>query len=193
MVGSAVAGRRHADLENIIGMFVNMLVMRNQPLEDLTFTEFLEQVKTNALDAYENQDYQLDELANRLGIEAQAGRNPLFDAQFTYQDAAEAVSSKSDITIPTLNIRYYSFKHRVQPFDLSLIASESNDRFSVKLGYLTALFERSTIENMAKHYREILEQCMENKDIKLKDIDISLDLVKATAELTGEDVSDFEF
>ncbi|NIM16119.1 MAG: amino acid adenylation domain-containing protein [Candidatus Aminicenantes bacterium] len=193
VVGSAVAGRRHPDVENIMGMFVNMLVMRNYPYENLTFLEFLEQVKTTALNAYDNQDYQFDELVHKLGIEFQVGRNPLFDTHFTFQNAAELAKEKEPIRFTDFIINSISSWQSKQPFDLGLNVTEAKNTYSMLLGYLTSLFKHSTIENMAKHYVEILDQCMENKTIKIKDIVISLDLVTNKVELTQEDVTAFKF
>jgi hypothetical protein len=193
IVGSAAAGRRHPDLENIMGMFVNMLAMRNQPLEDLTFAQFLEQVKINALNAYENQDYQFDQLIKRLGIDVKMDRNPLFDAQFTFQNAEEAGGRGEPIQTPDLTMRPYPYKHDIGPFDLSLIATESNDTFKLKLGYLTSLFKTTTGENMKNHFMEILEQCINDPGIKIKDISVSLNLVSVDAGLTESEVTGFGF
>ncbi|MCT2347628.1 amino acid adenylation domain-containing protein, partial [Niallia taxi] len=66
VVGVPVAGRPHADLRNIMGMFVNTLVMRNQPVKDKTFTAFLREVKENSLQAYDHQNYQLEELLDNI-------------------------------------------------------------------------------------------------------------------------------
>jgi non-ribosomal peptide synthetase component F len=193
IVGTATAGRRHTDLENIVGLFVNMLTMRNRPMENLSFMEFLNQVKGTTLEAYENQDYQFDELVERLGIEPQVGRNPLFDAQFTFQNAADAVRNQETIEVADFRVTLVSPPVKRQPFDLGVNVTESENTYSVKFGYLTALFKHSTIEDMAAHYEEILHQCMENESIKIKDIVISLDLVTSKVEITREDVTDFEF
>ncbi len=61
IIGSPIVGRHHADLEGIIGMFVNTLAMRNRPEGGKTAEEFLEEVKENSLKAYENQDYQFED------------------------------------------------------------------------------------------------------------------------------------
>lgn len=62
IVGTPSAGRTHSDLDNAIGMFVNTLAIRNNLDGEMSFKEFLEEVKANTLRAFENQDYQLDEL-----------------------------------------------------------------------------------------------------------------------------------
>ena len=193
VVGTASAGRRHADLENIVGLFVNMLAMRNYPRENLTFMEFLNQVKMTTLNANENQDYQFDELVERLGIEPQLGRNPLFDTQFTFQNAADAVQNKESVEVSNFTVMPVLSPVQRQPFDLGVNVTETKDTYRFAWGYLVALFKRSTIENMAGHFVEILEQCMADKDIKIRDIFISLDLAAGKMELSDEDVSEFGF
>ncbi|MCP4217463.1 MAG: non-ribosomal peptide synthetase, partial [bacterium] len=82
VVGSPVTGRTHPDLGKIMGLFVNMMAMRNRPQKEKTFSEFLNEVKENAYNAYENQDYQFPQLVTKLGVKRTQGRNPLFDVVF---------------------------------------------------------------------------------------------------------------
>ncbi|MCP4150898.1 MAG: non-ribosomal peptide synthetase, partial [bacterium] len=83
VAGTPVAGRRHDDLQNVIGIFLNMLPVRNFPDGHKTFAQFLQEVKHNALEAYENQDYQFEDLVLDLGIQSRTDRNPLFDVEFS--------------------------------------------------------------------------------------------------------------
>src|SRR5699024_910339 len=76
----------HADVENMVGMFVNTLAMRNKPVGNKTFQDFLKEVRQNALQAYENQDYPFDELVEKLHLERDPSRNPLFDTMFILQN-----------------------------------------------------------------------------------------------------------
>jgi amino acid adenylation domain-containing protein len=193
IIGSAVGGRRHTDLEKMVGMFINMLALRSQPLEELTFMEFLDQVKTNTLDAYENQDYPFDELVRKLGLEALAGRNPLFDVEFNFHNAARAAKREKPMENPEITLKYFDYDNETLSFDLGLIAVEGHDSIHIILGYLTALFKKSTIENMGKYFMEILEQCLEDRNTMIKDIDTSLQPAAGTAELTKEDVMNFDF
>ena len=66
LIGTTIAGRGHADLENIVGMFINTLVMRNFPAGGTRFSHFLEEVKKRTLNAFENQDYMYDDLVGAL-------------------------------------------------------------------------------------------------------------------------------
>ncbi|MCP5050025.1 MAG: AMP-binding protein, partial [bacterium] len=113
IIGTGTPGRPHADLENITGMFVNMLVLRNYPLAGKNVTDFLSGVKKEVLDAYENQDYQFDELVTKLGVKRELGRNPLFDAQYTFQPSKPVSPS-----IPSLILKPYKYGSKEIQFDL---------------------------------------------------------------------------
>lgn len=191
IVGSGIVGRNHADLNNIIGMFINMLAMRNQPEKSKTFREFLEEVKKQTLDAFANQDYQFDELVNKLGLQRDWKRNPLFDTQFTFQNMeAEAV----DVQVTDLAILHYEFQNKIMPFDLSLNGIELGERIGMSLGYVKAFFKHSFVEKMADHYIEILEQVLENRDIPLKDIKVSHEMVSGKTSFSRDEyTSGFEF
>uniref|UniRef100_UPI000A6F08CB condensation domain-containing protein n=1 Tax=Abyssisolibacter fermentans TaxID=1766203 RepID=UPI000A6F08CB len=95
VVGSPITGRTHADLQNVVGMFVNTLAMRNYITGTKTFKELLSEVKENALEAYENQDYQFEDLVGKLSLTRDISRNPLFDTMFVLQNM-ESESLKID-------------------------------------------------------------------------------------------------
>ena len=94
IIGSPIAGRNHRDLENIIGMFVNTLAIRSTVNSELSFKEYLKKVKEKTLNAYENQDYQFEELVEKLDINRDLSRNPLFDVMFALQNIEEARDRK---------------------------------------------------------------------------------------------------
>ncbi|MCR3761958.1 polyketide synthase, partial [Clostridium felsineum] len=62
VIGTPIAGRPHIDLQNIVGMFVNTLALRNKPEGDKKYIDFLKEVRENSLKAYENQSYQIEDL-----------------------------------------------------------------------------------------------------------------------------------
>lgn len=167
IVGSPIAGRSHGDLQDIIGMFVSTLAMRNYPQREKTFEEFLKGVKNNALKAYENQDYQFEELVDKLGLERDMSRNPLFDTMFTMQN--EDIKENS---VTGLNFKPYELENRISKFDFSLDAIENEEGLFFSLEYCTRLFRKGTIEGMAKHFLNILWKIGENPSIKLSEIDM---------------------
>ena len=167
IVGSPIAGRPHADLEKIIGMFVNTLAMRNYPEGSKTYEEFLKEVKENALKAYENQDYQFEELVEKLSISRDLSRNPLFDVMFTMQNM-----DSEEIELKDLIFKGYKQENKVAKFDLTFSASEVEEEIILNLEYSTKLFKRETIERMVEHFINILKAVATDTKIKLSEIDM---------------------
>jgi hypothetical protein len=189
IIGSPVSGRRHADLQNLLGVFVNMVVFRNQPAPAASFITFLEQVKANAVEAYEHQDYQFEELVRKLGLQGETGRNPIFDVGFVLQ-TMESGDMAGSIIKNQLKVTPYESENRVSRFDMLLEVFVLSDRLLVNLEYSTQLFKKSSMEMFCNHYKEILQQVVENSEMKLEDITISSDL----QEVKSSDVDlDFEF
>jgi fengycin family lipopeptide synthetase D len=86
IVGSPIAGRPHADLESVLGMFVNTMAFRTRPVGGISFKQYLQDIRETALEAYEHQDYPLEELVDRIGVQREMSRNPLFDTTFALQN-----------------------------------------------------------------------------------------------------------
>ncbi|MCP4151785.1 MAG: hypothetical protein GY757_28840, partial [bacterium] len=137
IVGTPTAGRRHADLESIIGMFVNTLAIRNYPEGTKTITEYLGEVKENTLQAFENQEYQFEELVEKLSLKRDTGRNPLFDVMFNLLNtttgkpennpqAKHPVTENPGLTADqapntdTDTNTQYRFSDKISKFDLTL-------------------------------------------------------------------------
>ncbi|MCP5104830.1 MAG: AMP-binding protein, partial [bacterium] len=190
VVGSPVTGRRHEDLQEIIGMFVNMLALRNKPRAEKTFTEFLREVKQGVLAAMENQDYHFEELVPALGIKGNISRNPLFDAAFALQnmDVGEIEAFDGIVDRQNSAVTPGKYEPGVSRFDLVITAVEGTDSIKMSLEYSTALFKPTTAENLVNHYLEILEQVAENPGSKLEDIKVSYQL----APIENTDLRDHE-
>jgi len=173
IVGSPVVGREHADLHNIIGTFANMLAMRNFPVEHKTFGDFLKEVKENALKAYENQDYQFDELVAAGGIKAAPGRSPLFD---TVLNMVNIEQEKNAWQMDDhLDILPYEFEYNAAKYDLLMRAYEDADTIHISLEYATSLFKPGTAENILEHFTAILIRAVQNLEQKIQDITITAD------------------
>ncbi|WP_432403712.1 amino acid adenylation domain-containing protein [Wukongibacter sp. M2B1] len=167
IVGTPIAGRHHSDLQNIVGMFVNTLVMRNYPTDIKTCEEFLIEVKENALNAYENQDYQFDELVDKLDLNRDTSRNPLVETMFILQNI-----DTIDVEIDGLKITSYGHQNPTSKFDIGLIATELENGMGFKIEYSTSLFRKDTIERLGQHYLNILEEIPLNIQRAIKEIDV---------------------
>jgi amino acid adenylation domain-containing protein len=192
VVGTATAGRNHADLENIIGMFINMLALRNYPGMEKTFGQFLEEVKQKVVNGHDNENYQFDELVGKLRLQGDISRNPLFDVvfQLLHPDDMEMDKISGD------NLKIRPYERETNPaahFDLYFEAVELENRAGIMVTYSTALFKKSTIEKIADHYIEILGHVLENKDIKLEEISISHGLFALKSTPLREEEGEFGF
>ena len=189
VIGSPVSGRRHLDLEQVIGVFVNMISIRNLPAPGKSLANFLEEVKTNAIEAYDNQDYPFEELVRKLGLQGETSRNPVFDVGLVLQNIDDA--NILDAGAPRENTPLdQEAANRVSRFDMLFDVVELQNKLVIRLEYSTVLFRQSSIEKLAKHYLEILNQVAENREIKIKDITISTDLQSAASIDRG---IEFEF
>jgi amino acid adenylation domain-containing protein len=167
VVGTPVAGRSHMDLQQITGMFVNTLGIRNYPGGGKTFSEFLQEVKEKTLKAFENQGYPFEELVEKVSVTRDAGRNPLFDTMFVLQNV-----DRSEIKIPGLKLKPYNYKSRISKFDLTLRTVEAGNRLRFTFNYCTGLFRAAAIERFVGYSREIVASVLKNTGQKIGEIEI---------------------
>ena len=164
VVGTPVAGRRHWDMENIIGMFVNTLPMRNSPTTNKTFEQLLKEVKENTINDFENQDYPFEELVDKVNVNRDLSRNPIFDVVFVLQNL------EPQRRHPVF--KYYNFERGVSKFDLTLDVYETKENLFFKFEYCTKLFKQETIKRFGNYLKKIVAAIIENPGIPLGNIEI---------------------
>jgi tyrocidine synthetase-3 len=168
IIGTPVAGRNHSDLEPIIGMFVNTLALRNVPAGDKTVKEFLKEVKENTLNAFENQEYQFEDLVEKLILARDASRNPLFDVMFNFLTPAES----SQLSPGLIGKEQYVYRKGMAKFDMTLTAAVLGKQFYIIFDYCIRLFQPATIERFIRYFRKIIRQLGANIHQKIADIEI---------------------
>lgn len=188
VIGSPIMGRPHAELENVVGMFVNMLAIRNYPLGDKVFIEFLEEVKQSVLNAYENQDYQFESLAGKLNNTRDLSRTPVFDISFSVQEV-----SIPEIRINDLRLIPYHSGQKNALYDIVLIGTESNKNISFILEYYAKVFKRETMDMFAADYLNILKAVANNQSIRIKDLELEYESSYVKREKSNIDEIDFSF
>jgi fengycin family lipopeptide synthetase D len=167
IIGTPVAGRKHADLEHIIGMFVNTLAVRNFPINEKRVTEFLREVNENTLNAFENQDYPFEELVEQVEIDRDVSRNPLFEVMFVFQNM-----DFPKVEIAGLKISPYKHKSRRSKFDLGLSAVEAEEKLLFSFEYCTKLFKQGTIEKFISFYKKIISSILNNANKQISQLEI---------------------
>ena len=150
-VGTPVAGRTRAETEDLIGFFINTLVLRTDLSGNPTFIELLERVREVCLGAYAHQDIPFERLVEQLQPERSLSHSPLFQVMFTLQNApGEALD------LPELRLSRVSTETRTAKFDLTLSLSEASDSLAGAIEYNTDLFDEETISRMLGHFHHLL-------------------------------------
>ncbi|MBB6274917.1 amino acid adenylation domain-containing protein, partial [Pedobacter cryoconitis] len=168
VVGIPTAGRRHADLEGVIGVFINMLALRNYPVGDLSFKDFLAEVSSRTLSCFDHQDFQYEDLVDELKLPRNTGRNPLFEATFSYQNY-----ESESLSIPGLALSPYEQEAGgISKFDLSLFASEHSGCLYLSLVYSTALFSESSISRFGDYFQQMIKAVVADPGIQLRKLDL---------------------
>ncbi|WP_010503429.1 non-ribosomal peptide synthetase, partial [Paenibacillus elgii] len=167
IVGTPIAGRPHADLGSMIGMFVGTLALRNYPSGEKTFDEYVQEVKEHALKAYENQDYPFEELVEKLSVKRDVSRNPLFDTMFVLQN-----TEQGELNIEGLKFKRYPNEHTVSKFDLTLNAMEEAEGITCSIEYASSLYKPESVERMAQHFTQLIDVIVNDPQTKLSAIEI---------------------
>lgn len=166
-VGSPVANRNRAEIEGLIGFFVNSLVMRTSFAGDPSFSELLGRVKEAAVEAYANQDLPFEMLVDELRPERDLSRNPLFEVMFqliTVPSDPGATSTPSPAARLALGTAI---------FDLNFNLFETEGKgISGVIEYSTDLFNADRITRMAGHFRMLLEGIASNPLRKISEVPI---------------------
>ncbi|MCP4663254.1 MAG: amino acid adenylation domain-containing protein, partial [bacterium] len=160
VVGSPIANRGRAELEGLIGFFVNTLALRvdlarsdDEPSFDgPTFRELLERVKQTALGAYAHQDLPFEKLVDELEPERDLSHTPLFQVMFVLQNTPAESAAGSGLTLRPLPV-----EARVAKFDLTLTLEEWPGGFAGGIEYSTDLFDASTVTRLTGHFLRLLE------------------------------------
>ncbi len=170
VVGTPLAGRRHADLERMIGMFVNTLALRNFPKGEISFVDFLSNVRTRTLEAFENQEYQFEELVEQLSLRRDISRNPLFDVLFSMQHLERAGGDGGGPDAGARESEGLTFHS--SKFDLTFSAVERDEQIFCRMTYALRLFKRDTIETWIRYFTTIVRGVCEEPNLPIKNIDV---------------------
>ncbi len=169
IIGSAIAGRHHADLQQIVGMFVNTLVLRNFPTGEKTYLGFLTEVRESCIHAFENQDMQFEQLVEKLDLERDPARNPLFDISLVVQNFWQTDGNNTPREGQTLAPRY---ENNISKFDITFVIHESGEDIGITTQYYTGIFAQETISRLISHLLHLINVVCQNPVIPLKDIEI---------------------
>jgi amino acid adenylation domain-containing protein len=154
-IGAPLANRRWAEVEELIGFFVNALVLRTDLSGDLTFRELLQRVRQTALEAYDNQDVPLEKLAEELQPERRLNRTPFFQIFFNL-----IPRSQRSYSLGELRVEPFEYRGRHARFDLTVYILDSPDHVEMRILYKADLFTPQRIQELLAQYLGLLEQAL---------------------------------
>ncbi len=167
-VGSPIANRTRAEIEGLIGFFVNTIVLRTQPDGELSFRQFLQQVKEVTLEAYANQDVPFERLVEILQPERDMSHSSLFQVMFILQNNPMLV----DRELPGVSISTLNINAGTSTFDLTLMVTEQPDGLSAAVEFNTDLFNKDTIVRLMEHYQVLLQSIIHEPDQQISQLPI---------------------
>jgi pristinamycin I synthase-3/4 len=151
VVGAPVAGRTRAELEGLVGFFVNTLALRADLAGDPPFRELLGRVREATLGAYANQDVPFERLVEELGVQRSLAHTPVFQVMFTLQNA-----ERSRPRLPGVDAEEMEYGTESARFDLALTLVEGPDGLRGRLVLRADLWDEATGRRMAEHFLHLL-------------------------------------
>ncbi len=167
IVGGDIANRNRKETENIIGFFVNMLVLRTSLNGNPSFLQLLKRVRQVCLGAYAHQDVPFEKLVEELQPVRQLSHAPLFQVVFNFDNTSE-----QELKLNDLSLSLMEFDHELVRFDLSLYMKEHRDGLHGFWKYRTELFKAATVERMHKQFETLLRSVIEQPETSLKSLEM---------------------
>lgn len=171
VVGTDIANRNRLEGEELIGFFVNHLVLRCDLSGGPTFREVLRRVRRGALEAYGHQDLPFELLVKELRPERSLSRVPLFQVLFVFQNAPVRT-----LELPGLKVRPMDVGAMTSKFELSLFMEERAGRFSGTWVFRSDLFDPATIARFSECLAALLERVAANPDVRLSELRKEIDI-----------------
>ena len=157
LVGSPISGRTLSETEDLIGFFLNTVVLRGTFSEGLTFRSLLRQVREKALGAYGHQDLPFGHVVAEVALSRDPSYTPLIQTMFILQ-SADAISQASRLA------GIQKLETGTSKFDLTLFMSETDGGLEGLIEYSTDLFEPATIRRLLDHYQVLLSEIAREPD-----------------------------
>ncbi|RLD12812.1 non-ribosomal peptide synthetase, partial [candidate division KSB1 bacterium] len=151
-IGTPIANRNRAEIEPLIGLFINTLVLRNQFDDNPTFREMIRRERQITLSAYDHQDLPFEYLVDALQPSRDMSYPPLFQVMLILQNAPMKGTQVGDLSFEQIDVDMGTSTH-----DLTFSITENPNGLVIDVEYNTDLFERTTIQRLLRHYRQLFE------------------------------------
>jgi amino acid adenylation domain-containing protein len=159
-VGAPAAGRDRVETEGVIGLFVNILVLRAGLAGEPTFAALVGRAREEALAAYAHRDLPFEKLVETLAPVRDLSRAPLFQAMLSLVDVPPPARG-----FPGLAVRIEEIEAGMAKFDLTLELTASQGSYSGSLEYSADLFDPATAERLAGHLLVLLAGALAGPEV----------------------------
>ncbi|HZI46197.1 MAG TPA: amino acid adenylation domain-containing protein, partial [Pyrinomonadaceae bacterium] len=165
VVGTPIANRTRAQLEGLIGCFVNTLPLRVSLAGNPSFSELLKQVREVCLGAYAHQELPFEKLVEEIAPDRNLSHTPLFQVMFVLQNVPI-----EEVDLPGLKLSVFETENSTTKFDLLLALGETEVGVDGSLLFNADLFERATVERLAGHLPILLESVITNPEQRIAEL-----------------------
>ncbi len=165
IIGSPTANRHTADVQALIGFFVNVMPLRTDLSGDPTFIALLGRVRQRLIGTMGHQELPFERLVEAIQPERDLSRHPVFQVVFAMQNVPDDVLQLGDLTVWEQSVPVQSAK-----FDLTLFLKETAAGYGGSIEYSADLFERQTIERLAGHFEALVAGIVANPTARLSQL-----------------------
>lgn len=173
IIGSITAGRNHADINQMVGNFINFLPIRSKINTEESFIKTLEAYTQNMISVYQNQEYPFEKMIHDIDINFDRTRNPLFDTAIVFHNELESDILNKKIEVQDdLTFENYKIKRQNSAIDFKLDVFIQKDGLNCLLEYNTDIYKRTTMQRFVKHFNKLIKEVAENPNKKIAEIEI---------------------
>ncbi|WP_025109116.1 non-ribosomal peptide synthase/polyketide synthase [Pseudomonas sp. H1h] len=163
VIGSPVANRTRAEIEGLIGMFVNTLALRIDTSGDLSVEALLARVKAQTLQAQAHQDLPFEQVVEITRPVRSLAHSPVFQTLLSWDGLESPALALGELTLEGVAEPSHFAK-----FDLSLSLGESSGAIRGSLEYATALFDEATVQRFVGYFQRLLQAMVANDQAVLE-------------------------
>ncbi|BCL84580.1 non-ribosomal peptide synthetase [Ktedonobacteria bacterium brp13] len=167
LIGTPIANRTQSEIENLIGCFINTIVLRTDLSDNPSLRTLLKRVQQMALDAYAHQDLPFEKVVEEVQPERDLSHSPLFQVVFVFQNAPQPPFTLQDLTVNILPTTM-----QVAEFDFTLYMWETAEGLAGSFKYNTDLFDEVTLARLTTHFQRVLEAMIAHPDHRVSEISL---------------------
>ena len=174
VMGTSVSGRFHQDLQRVVGCFLNMLALRTDVDQNLSFRQLLEVNKRSVLDGFANQQLPYEMIVERLNPERSLSYSPVFQILFIVQDARDKKQEQVSQSFGSMETQIEPIvqEYHNTKYDLELYVIERDEQISIEWLYNTEIFHCDTVKQFASSFKHLVHLFVQGSDKPLYELDL---------------------